>query len=70
MRDCLAAFPRFVRPQVALVLMAANEVDGARELEKLKQMNQDHYLLMLLEPSLAADQELTRIESGGSRVTR
>jgi hypothetical protein len=70
MRDCLAAFPRFVRPQVALVLMAANEADAARELEKLKQMNQDHYLLMLLEPSLAADQELTRIESGGSRVTR
>jgi hypothetical protein len=27
-------------------------------------MNQDHYLLMLLEPSLAADQYLTRLESG------
>ena len=70
MRECLVKFPRFVRPQVALVLMAATEADGVRELEKLKQMNQDHYLLMLLEPSLAADQELTRIESGGARVPR
>jgi hypothetical protein len=43
MRECLAAFPKFVRAQAALVLMATNPADGLREVEKLKQMNQDHY---------------------------
>jgi hypothetical protein len=34
-------------------------------------MNQDHYLVLLLEPTLAADQELLRIQNGTApRVVR
>ena len=66
MRECLVTFPRFVRAQVALVLMASTPADGLREIEKLKQMNQDHYLVMLLEPTLAADQELARMRRGAA----
>jgi hypothetical protein len=66
MRDCLAAFPKFVRAQVALVLMAKNAKGALRELAKLRQMSEDHYLLMLLEPTLAADQELQRMQAGGA----
>ena len=64
MRECRVTFPRFVRAQAALVLMATNPMDAHRELEKLKQINQDHYLVMLLEPTLAADHELLRIQGG------
>jgi hypothetical protein len=60
LREALVAFPRFVRAQAALVLMATTPVDAMRELARLKQMNQDHYLVMLLEPTLAAEQELRR----------
>jgi hypothetical protein len=63
MRECLAAFPKFVRPQAALVLMAPSPQVALRELAKLKEMNQDHYLVMLLEPTLAADHELTRMQN-------
>ncbi len=66
MRESLAKRPRFVRAQAALVLMATNPVAALRELQKLKEMNQDHYLVMLLEPTLAADQELTRMQSRGA----
>jgi hypothetical protein len=62
MRECLASFPTFVRAQAALVLMADKPEEGVRALEKLKAMNQDHYLIMLLEPTLAADQELRRMQ--------
>jgi hypothetical protein len=62
LRDCLATFPKFVRAQAGLVLMATNPADGLREIAKLKQMNQDHYLVMLIEPTLSADQELMRIQ--------
>jgi hypothetical protein len=62
MRECLASFPTFVRAQAALVLMADKPEEGVRALEKLKAMNQDHYLVMLLEPTLAADQELRRMQ--------
>jgi hypothetical protein len=65
MRDCLTTFPKFVRAQAALVLMATNPHDGLVELGKLKEMNQDHYLVMLLEPTLAADRELLRLQHGG-----
>ena len=65
MRESLAAHPKFVRAQAALVLMATNPVVALRELEKLKEMNQDHYLVMLLEPTLAADQELGRMQGRG-----
>jgi hypothetical protein len=65
MRDSLAAHPRFVRAQAALVLMANSPVVALRELQKLETMNQDHYLVMLLEPTLAAEQELTRMQSRG-----
>lgn len=61
MRACLKRFPRFVRAQAALVLMATNPSDGLREIERLKAMNQEHYLVTLLEPTLAADQELVRL---------
>ncbi len=71
MRECLTAYPKFVRGQAALVLMARGPRDGMRELEKLKKMNEDHYLVMLTEPTLAADQELLRMQGrmdgGGSR---
>jgi hypothetical protein len=62
LRACLARFPRFVRAQAALVLMAKSPRVALRELDRLKQMNQDHYLVMLLEPTLAADQELARMQ--------
>ncbi len=62
MRACLKQFPRFVRAQAALVLMATNPSDGLREIEHLKELNQEHYLVMLLEPTLAADQELSRMQ--------
>jgi hypothetical protein len=67
MRDCLTKFPKFVRAQAALVLMATNAADGIRELQNLKQMNQDHYLVMLLEPMLAADGELLHVRHRGGR---
>ena len=62
MRDCLTKFPAFVRAQAALVLMAGNASDGFRELQALKTMSQEHYLVMLLEPTLAADQELHKMQ--------
>lgn len=62
-RDALKAYPKFVRAQAALVLMAPNPRAALRELQKLKAMNEDHYLVMLLEPTLAADQELGRMEN-------
>jgi hypothetical protein len=68
LRDCLTRYPKFVRAQSSLVLMAQSPHDGLRELAKLKQMNQDHYLVMLLEPTLAADQELQRMQIGGRRA--
>ena len=63
MREALKAHPKFVRAQAALVLMAPNPRIALRELQRLKAMNEDHYLVMLLEPTLAADQELDRIEN-------
>ena len=66
MRECLVKYPKLVRAQVALVLMANTPAEGLREIEKLKQMNQDHYLVMLLEPTLAADQELARMRRGAA----
>jgi hypothetical protein len=62
LKDCLAAQPRFVRAKAGLVLMATTPADGLHELAELKLMNEDHYMLMLLEPTLAADQELLRID--------
>jgi hypothetical protein len=67
LRGCLEASPKFVRAQAGLVLMATNPAEGLRELNKLKQMNQDHYLVMLLEPTLAADQELLRMQNRAAR---
>jgi hypothetical protein len=64
MRECLVATPRFVRAQAALVLMARRPREAMRELARLKKLNEDHYLVALLEPTLAADQELDRAEGG------
>lgn len=61
MREALRAFPRFVRAQAALVLMAPNAKAAMTELAKLRAMNEDHYLVMLLQPTLAADQELAKM---------
>ncbi len=63
MREALDVFPNFVRAQAALVLMAPNPTAALRELEKLRAMNEDHYLVMLLEPTLAADREIGRMEN-------
>jgi hypothetical protein len=68
LRQCLATFPRFVRAQAGIVLMAGTPQDSLRELRRLKQMNEDHYLVMLLEPTLAADQELLRVQEGARRA--
>lgn len=65
LREALKTFPRFVRGQAALVLMATNPGMALRELAKLKQMNEDHYLVALLEPTLAAEQELGRMQGTG-----
>lgn len=66
MRAALARFPKFVRGQAALVLMATTPAAALRELQKLKQMNEDHYLVALLEPTLAAEQELARMQAAGA----
>lgn len=66
LRDCLRTRPKFVRAQAALVLVAARPEAGARELARLKQMDEDHYLVMLLEPTIAANQELLRMS--GAKV--
>lgn len=66
LEDCLVKFPRFVRAQAALVLTADNPHEGMRRLAKLKEMNEDHYLVMLLEPTLAADRELLRIQGNAA----
>lgn len=65
LREALATNPKFVRAQAALVLMARNPRGALREIGKLRQMSQDHYLVMLLEPTLAADHELLRMQGGG-----
>lgn len=62
MRDCLARFPKFVRAQAAMVLLATHPGEAKREIAKLRRMNEDHYLVMVLEPTLAADEELMRIQ--------
>ncbi len=62
MRETLKAYPKFVRAQAALVLIATDAESALRELTQLKKMNQDHYLVMLLEPTLAAEQELARMQ--------
>jgi hypothetical protein len=63
LREALAANPKFVRAQAALVLMAKNPRAAMRELARLKAASEDHYLVMLLEPTLAAEQELLRIQN-------
>lgn len=68
MREAIARFPRFVRGQAALVLMATTPAAALRELQRLKQMNEDHYLVALLEPTLAAEQELARLQARGGGV--
>ncbi len=62
LREALAAFPKFVRAQAGLVLMAQTPRAALRELGKLKKMSEEHYLVMLLEPTLAAEQELLRVQ--------
>jgi hypothetical protein len=64
LRECLAKNPKFIRAQAALVLIARRPREALAELAKLKAMNADHYLVAILEPTLAADQELERMESG------
>lgn len=63
MRECLTKFPRFVRAQVALVLMARTPSEGMQAIDGLRKLNEDHYLVMLLQPTLAADQELSRMQA-------
>jgi len=66
LRESLERFPKFVRAQAALVLMSTNPMMALRELRKLKEMNEDHYLVALLEPTLAAEQELLKMQNGGA----
>ncbi len=58
LREALVEFPNFVRAQAALVVTAQRPRQALRELAHLKRMNAEHYLVMLLEPALAAEQEL------------
>ena len=62
LRECTKRFPKFVRAQAALVAVATSPATALRELATLKQVNEDHYIVMLLEPALAAEQELARME--------
>lgn len=62
LRDCTTRFPKLVRAQAALVAIATSPATALHELAKLKQVNEDHYIVMLLEPALAAEQELARME--------
>ena len=66
MREALSLHPKFVRAQAALILMSRNPRMALREIGKLRQMSQDHYLVMLLEPTIAADQELLKMQGGES----
>lgn len=61
LRACLKTFPKATRAQAALVMMAQGPERGARELERLKKMDEDHYLVMLLAPTFEADREITRL---------
>jgi hypothetical protein len=63
LRECLVKYPKFVRAQAALVLTATHPRAALRELNKLKAMNDDHYLVMLLEPTLSADEALEKLEN-------
>lgn len=63
LREALAVNPKFVRAQAALVVMAKNPRIAMRELARLKKASEDHYLVMLLEPTLAAEQELLRLQN-------
>lgn len=66
LRECLVQRPKFVRAQAALVLVASRPEGLARELALLKTMDEEHYLVMLLEPTLAANQELLRLSEGSA----
>lgn len=70
LRECLRIRPKFVRAQAALALVASRPEDLARELTLLKAMDEDHYLVMLLDPTIAADQELLRVSGAGGRDAR
>ncbi|HQY65340.1 MAG: hypothetical protein IPQ09_19980 [Myxococcales bacterium] len=61
LRGCLKTYPKLTRAQAALVMMAQGPERGAREIARLRKMDEDHYLVLLLEPTLAADRELVRI---------
>lgn len=69
LKDALKRTPKFVRAQAALVLMAQNPRQALRELLRLKRLSEDHYLVMLLEPTLAAEQELLRVQKAEPPVT-
>ena len=66
LREALERYPKFIRGQAGLVLMAANPSMALRELKKLEAMNEDHYLVALLEPTLAAEQELMKMQMGAA----
>ncbi len=66
LREALERYPKFIRAQAALVLMATNPLMALRELKKLKEMNEDHYLVALLEPTLAAEQQLLKMQNGAA----
>jgi len=70
LRECLRLRPRFVRAQAALVLASSQPDELARELASLKAMDEDHYLVMLLLPTLEADRELSRLASLGGPDAR
>lgn len=64
LRACLVTYPKLVRAQAGIVLMTTSPAAALTEIDKLKTMNEDHYLITLLEPTLAADQELWRMSGG------
>lgn len=69
LRGCLRERPKFVRAQAALVLAADRPEDLAREIAQLRTMDEDHYLVMLLAPTLAADEELLRMAGAEGKGT-
>jgi hypothetical protein len=66
-RDLRTRAPSFLRAQAALVLLAKTPDEALREVQALRAASPSHYLVVLLEPTLAAEQELSRRRGEGWR---
>lgn len=67
LRECRKLYPRYVRAQAGLVLTAGSADQAFAEIEQLRAVNQDHWLVMLLEPTLEADRMLSHVRDPGAK---